>query len=645
MCGICGIVDFSGTPISEDLIRQMSNTLAHRGPDDEGYYFNHQSLSTKHYGPSTDHQSPTVALAHRRLSIIDLASGKQPLSNEDGTIWIVFNGEIYNFQELRTILQKKGHIFKTKSDTETIVHAYEEWGEDCVERLRGMFAFAIWDNKNNQLFLARDRVGIKPLYYYHVGSRLIFGSEIKAIIANRTIPREINLEALSDYLSLLYVPAPKSMFKNIYKLAPGHILIYTPTNLHIKQYWDINFAHVSDKPEKQWIEEVIQLLTEAIKIRLISEVPLGAFLSGGVDSSSIVALMANLMADPVITNSIGFKEAAFNELDYAREIAELFHTNHHEYTVTPDALNIIGKLAFYYDEPFADSSAIPTYYVSQVARQNVTVALSGDGGDENFAGYRRYFYDRLENKIRQILPPTLRESIIASLARIYPKADWLPQVFRAKSLLTNLSLPPARAFFYSVSQLLPGVKEKLLSEDVKASLKNYDTGSLFDEYFQKAIAQTNDPLSRVQYIDMKTYLVDDILTKVDRASMAHALEVRVPILDHKFMEFVATIPSFLKLNGRESKFIFKKAMSQFLPKEILYRKKMGFVIPIQRWFRKEIKNFANDILFGPQAKHRGLFNYNFIEKLWYEHQQGIGNHSAILWALLMFEKWCERWME
>ncbi|MFH1147823.1 MAG: XrtA/PEP-CTERM system amidotransferase [Pseudomonadota bacterium] len=631
MCGICGIVDFSGKPVQEELVRRMNHILAHRGPDDDGFYF----------APSN---GPSVAFGHRRLSIIDLGGGRQPLSNEDRTIWIVFNGEIYNFQELRTILESKGHTFRTNSDTESIVHAYEQWGTGCVERLRGMFAFAIWDEKAQKLLVARDRLGIKPVYYYLDNRRIIFASEIKSILQDTSVKREVDLEALSDYLSLLYVPAPKTMFKNIHKLPAGHILLSDARGREVKEYWDVSFARTDEKPEEQWTEEIVELLSEAVRIRLISEVPLGAFLSGGVDSSSVVGLMSTLMSDPVITNSIGFKETAFNELDYAREVAGLFNCRHHEYTVTPDALDVIDKLAFHYDEPFADSSAIPTYYVSQVARQNVTVALSGDGGDENFAGYRRYFYDRLENRVRDLLPRTIRETVVAGLAQVYPKADWLPQVFRAKSLLTNLSLSPATAFFYSVSQLLPGVKERILSKDVKDALQEYDTASIFQAYFNRVAAQTGDSLSRVQYIDIKTYLVDDILTKVDRASMAHALEVRVPILDHKFVELVATVPSHLKLNGRESKYIFKKAMSRLLPERVLYRNKMGFSIPIQKWFRKEIKVMAEGILFGTEAKNRGLFDYSFIEKLWQEHQRGTGNHSSILWALLMFEKWHQRWM-
>jgi len=639
MCGICGVISLDGSPIDNGLLDRMASTLIHRGPDEEGYYFNQApgQLSRKPNGP-------TAALAHRRLSIIDLRTGQQPLSNEDGTIWISFNGEIYNFQELRHLLEARGHLFRTNSDTETIVHAYEEWGEACLNRLRGMFAFAIWNDKEKELLLARDRIGKKPLYYYLDGNRLTFASEIKAIVQDKEVRREINLEALSDYLSLLYIPAPKTIFKKINKLEAGHFLVYGMRGLRKMEYWDLSFAKTKEKPEEEWHEEIVAKLTEGVGIRLNSEVPLGAFLSGGIDSSAVVAIMAGILKNPIITNSIGFKESTFNELSYARKVADLFHTDHHEYTVTPDAMDIVDKLPYYFDEPFADSSAVPTYYVSQVARQNVTVALSGDGGDENFAGYRRYYYDRLENRIRENLPMNIFRPVFAGLAYGYPKADWLPQVFRAKSLLTNLSLSPAKAFFYSVSQLLPGIKEKILSEEVRQVLKGYDTFSLFDAYFARVATQTNDPLSRVQYIDMKTYLADDILTKVDRASMANSLEVRVPILDHKFMEFVATIPSYLKLNGGETKHIFKRAMLAKLPKEVLYRKKMGFSIPVSKWFRKELKEFTQDILFSPGSRQHGLFDPSYVEHLWKEHQWGISNHSSALWTLLMFENWWKRWM-
>ncbi len=635
MCGICGLIYLDGRPIVRGLIKDLTDTLRHRGPDEEGYYLNPRALGRGETGPS-------VALGHRRLSIIDLASGKQPLPNEDQTVWIVFNGEIYNFQGLRAELQKRGHKFHTRSDTETILHAYEEWGEDCVERLRGMFAFAIWDERKKRLFLARDRLGIKPLYYYLDPGKFLFASEIKAILAERNVPREINLEALADYLSLLYVPAPKSMFRNIFKLPPGHILIFSPEGIKIRQYWDLDFSQVEERSEEEWAEALLEKLTEAVKIRLIAEVPLGAFLSGGVDSSAVVAIMAQLLSEPVITNSIGFREETYSELPYAREVAKRFQTNHHEYIVTPEAIKIVDLLAYYFDEPFADSSAIPTYYVSKVARENVTVALSGDGGDENFAGYRRYYFDRLENKLRVYLPGLVRHTLIAAAARVYPKADWLPRPLRAKYLLTNLSLPPARAFFNSVAQLLPGEKEKLLHPEIKNSLATYDTALIFENYYQWVAKQTPDPLSRVQYVDIKTYLVDDILTKVDRASMAHALEVRVPILDHEFMELVARIPSFLKLNGRQSKYIFKRALSKYLPWDFLNRPKQGFVIPLAKWFRKELKELTEDIIFVPSSQE--FFNVKYLKKIWSEHQRGLRDHSAILWAILMFQKWRENWL-
>ena len=635
MCGICGLIYLDGRPIPESLVKSLADTLRHRGPDEEGYYLNPRALGQGETGPS-------VALGHRRLSIIDLSSGKQPLANEDKTVWIVFNGEIYNFQDLREELQKRGHKFRTRSDTETIVHAYEEWREDCVERLRGMFAFAIWDEQRKRLFLARDRLGIKPLYYYLDPGKFLFASEIKAILAEGNVPREINLEALADYLSLLYVPAPKSMFRNIFKLPPGHTLSFSPEGMKVRQYWDIDFSRVEERSEEEWAEALLEKLTEAVKIRLVAEVPLGAFLSGGVDSSAVVAIMAQLLSEPVITNSIGFREETYSELPYAREVAKRFHTNHHEYIVTPEAIKIVDLLAYYFDEPFADSSAIPTYYVSKVARENVTVALSGDGGDENFAGYRRYYFDRLENKLRDYLPGLVRHTLIAAAARVYPKADWLPRPLRAKYLLTNLSLSPARAFFNSVAQLLPGEKEKLLHPEVKNSLTTYDTALIFEDYYQRATKQTADPLSRVQYVDIKTYLVDDILTKVDRASMAHALEVRVPILDHEFMELVSRIPSFLKLKGRQSKYIFKKALSKYLPWDFLNRPKQGFVIPLAQWFRKELKELTEDIILAPSSQE--FFNVKYLKKIWSEHQGGLRDHSAILWAILMFQKWKENWL-
>lgn len=644
MCGICGIKYFSEKKVPFDLLSQMTNTLYHRGPDDEGYFVNH-----KHEDQSNKWKfikgTGNVGLGHRRLSIIDLSSGHQPLSNEDNSIWITYNGEIYNFKELRGDLEKKSHQFHTRSDTEVIVHAYEEWGERCVEKFRGMFAFAIWDEKNKVLFLARDRVGIKPLYYYIDDQKFIFGSEIKAIIQDGSVKREINLEAMSDYLSFLYVPGPKSIFKNIYKLLPGHTLTLKNNSIKLKQYWDIHFTESIYANENEIIIKILELLKEAVSIRLVSEVPLGAFLSGGIDSSAVVAMMAQCHdGKPVKTCSIGFNEKKYNEIEYARIIAHQYKTDHKEYFVTPDAVDILDKLSWFYDEPFADSSAIPTYYVSKLARENVTVALSGDGGDENFAGYfRRYYYDRLENQIRRWIPTFIRKYGIRDLAAIYPKADWLPQPLRAKTLLTNVSLSPEAGYFNTMTWFNEKLKEKLLNPAIMQSLHGYHPFEQFAKYFDQSA--TTDPLSRIQYVDIKTYLVDDILTKVDRASMANSLEVRVPILDHLFMEFVAMIPSSLKLKGKKSKYIFKKALQSYLPDEIVHKNKMGFSIPLAKWLEDDLKELFQAEVMQSDSKSREFFNQLMIKDLFVKHMSGQRDFATHMWALLFFEKWAKNFLD
>lgn len=619
MCGICGIYNF-GTkePVSPDLLKAMNDILIHRGPDGEGVYTS---------GP--------MGLGHRRLSIIDLEGGKQPMTNEDGTIWVVFNGEIYNFSELHDYLIKKGHIFKTRSDTEVIIHMYEEVGEACFESFRGMFAIALWDENNRRLLLARDRVGKKPLFYFHDSGRMVFGSEMKAILQAPDVPREIDLEALSDYFSFLYIPAPKSIYKGIRKIRPGHYAVIEDSGFREEEYWDISFAKTDELKEEEWCEKLLETYREAIQIRLISDVPLGAFLSGGIDSSSVVAIMSELKEEPVITSSIGFDEQDFNEIDYARQIASIFKTEHYEKTVRPDAISIIEKLAWHYDEPFADSSAVPTYYVSKVARENVTVALSGDGGDENFAGYRRYYFDRKENTLRSLLPFLVRRPIFGTLASLYPKADWAPRIFRGKATFEALSCSPIEGYFRSLSAFRPDMKKRLFNGDVHRSLAGYDSLDVFKYYYEKA--DTDDPLSRIQYLDIKTYLTDDILVKVDRASMANSLEVRAPILDHKFMELIATIPSSLKLQGRNGKYIFKKALERLVPREILYRRKMGFGVPLARWFRNELKDMAYETIF--HNHNDGLFQKRTIEQVWRQHQKGFRDRSTELWTLFMFRLW------
>lgn len=619
MCGICGVYNVgTGEPVSAQLIKAMADTMAYRGPDAEGF-----------------HVSGCIGLGHRRLSIIDLAGGSQPMSNADGSIWVVFNGEIYNFLELRDRLEKKGYVFKTRSDTEALVHLYEELGEDCFTQLRGMFSIAIWDSRNQKLMLARDRVGKKPLFYAYDGNSIAFASEMKAILQVPGIPRELNLEALSDYLSLLYVPAPKSIFRHIQKVRPGHYLVVSEQGLREVEYWDLSFAQPLHLSEPEWCERLVEAYREAVRIRLTSDVPLGAFLSGGVDSSSVVALMSELTGEPVITSSIGFKDKRFDETRYARLVASRFHTKHHEEVVEPDAVGIVEKLVWHYDEPFADSSAVPTYYVSKIAKRHVTVALSGDGGDENFAGYRRYYFSEREQIVRGLLSSGVRRALFGALAALYPKADWAPRYLRGKATFESLACSHIEGYFRSVSACRPSLKAQLLHRDVTKQLGGYDTLDLFRHYYQKAGAP--DSLSRIQYVDIKTYLTDDILVKVDRASMANSLEVRAPILDHRFMELAATIPSEMKLRGRLGKYIFKKSLEGRLPSDILYREKMGFAVPLASWLRGNLKSMAADVLF--RQRDDGLLNPSVVGRLWNEHQRGLRDRSTELWALLMFCMW------
>ena len=624
MCGIAGIFNFrTQEPVSPRLLKVMPDTLVHRGPDDEGFYV-----------------SGALGLAHRRLSIIDLESGHQPMTNEDGSVWVVFNGEIYNFLELHDDLIKKGHTFKTRSDTEVIVHLYEEQGERCFERLRGMFAIAIWDSRRRKLVLARDRVGKKPLFYFSDGCKVAFASEMKAILQVPGVSREIDPQAVSDYFSFLYIPAPKSIFKSVRKVLPGHYVVISDQGIREREYWDISFCDIEERTEEDWCESLLETFREAVRVRLISDVPLGAFLSGGIDSSAVVAAMAGFCNEPVTTCSIGFEEKEFNELGYARQIADRFATNHHERIVRPDAVGVVEKLVWHYDEPFADSSAVPTYYVSKVARERVTVALAGDGGDENFAGYRRYYFDRRENALRAILPFAFRQPVFGALASVYPKADWAPRVFRGKATFENLARSPIEAYFRSVSALRPELKAQIIDQDLLRELAGYDSLNVLHSYYDKA--DTVDPLSRIQYVDIKTYLPDDILVKVDRASMAHSLEVRAPILDHKLIEFAASMPSTLKLRGTNGKYIFKKALKRVLPDSVLYRPKMGFAVPLARWFRTELKELAHNVIFSRNGD--SLLNQASVRRVWQEHQSGLRNRSTELWTLLMFRLWEQQFM-
>jgi asparagine synthase (glutamine-hydrolysing) len=619
MCGIAGIFNKSGISEGQQAcLKRMGDVMIHRGPDGEGY-----------------HVEESIGLVHRRLSIIDVEGGRQPLCNEDGTIWTAFNGEIYNYIELRDQLIQKGHIFKTSSDTEVIVHLYEEKGDSFVQYLRGMFAIALWDRAKKRLVLIRDRLGKKPLYYASCKDSFVFASEIKALLELSDVPREIDNEAMVDYFSLLYIPAPKSIFRSIRKVRPAHYLIIDSHGSREKPYWDLSFDEIDTRSEQQWCEDLLQAYEEAVKLRLRSDVPLGAFLSGGVDSSSVVALMSRMNGRGVNTCSVGFDEKEFDESPYAAEFAKVLNTDHHEETVRPDALSILDKLVWFYDEPFADSSAVPTYYVSQAARRHVTVALSGDGGDENFAGYRRYYHDVVENRLRAYIPQRVRGPVFRTLGQWYPKLDWAPKVLRAQATFRAFSRTPVAGYFYSVSGIKPELKCKLLSGDLHRSTKGYDPLVIFDDFYHKP--KTADHLSRLQYLDIKTYLVDDILVKVDRASMANSLEVRCPILDHKFMELIARIPSSLKLKDARGKYIFKKALEPVLPNEILTRQKQGFAVPLAQWFRGELRNASAEILLSQDPL--GVLNQGVVAALWKKHQSGISDHSTALWGLLMYRLW------
>ncbi len=604
----------------ERRIREMSDILRHRGPDEGGI-----------------HLGRSVALGHRRLSIIDLSSGQQPLSNEDGTVWITFNGEIYNYAELKKNLEHN-HTFRTRSDTETIVHLYESYPDSFVERLDGMFAFALWDESNRTMILARDRVGKKPLYYYVDRNKLVFASEIKSILCHPGLDLAIDEQAVSDYVSLGYVPAPKSIYRSIRKVRPGYYLRVQSGKIEERQYWDLSFQEGPSRSEDAWRESLTDEFRRAVDSRLMSEVPLGAFLSGGLDSSSVVAMMGKLLDKPVKTATIGFDDKRFDESPFGQEVSEHLRTEHHERIVTPEKIDIIQKLAWHYDEPFSDSSALPTYFVSQVAREKVTVALSGDGGDESFAGYRRYFMDQQENRTRSYLPLTLRRSIFGPLSAIYPKMDWAPQFLRAKTTFRSLSVDHIEGYFETMSTFRSQDKPLILSGDVRNSLRDYDTADVFREYYAKA--DTTDPLSRIQYVDIKTYLTDDILTKVDRASMANSLEVRCPLLDHRLMELVASMPSNLKLRGTTGKYLFKKAVEPDLPRDIVHRTKMGFGIPVASWFRNGIRDYARTYILDRQDPY---LSSKFIQKIWNQHQAGTRDRSNQLWSVLMFRLWLDQY--
>jgi asparagine synthase (glutamine-hydrolysing) len=598
-----------------------------------------------HRGPDEGslHIEPGLGFGHRRLSIIDIATGQQPLANEDDTVWVVFNGEIYNFQELVPELEAAGHRFKTRSDTEVIVHAWEQWGEACVQRFRGMFAFVLWDRRRQTLFMARDRLGVKPLYWSLLDDgTLLFGSELKSLLAytgpNGTgLKRAIDPLALEEYFALGYVAEPRTIFRQAHKLPPGHMLAIRrgePVG-QPREYWDVHFTGGNPSSVADASAELVERLRESVRLRMISEVPLGAFLSGGVDSSAVVQAMAGLSAEPVNTCSIAFDDPQFNESAFAQQVADRYATRHRVETVKADDFDLIDTLARLYDEPYADSSAIPTYRVCQLARKHVTVALSGDGGDENFGGYRRYRLHLMEEKLRAALPAGIRQPLFGLLGRIYPKADWAPRMFRAKTTFEGMARDAVQAYCHSVSILRAPMRARLFSPALQRELGGYAVDEVFQRHARHA--ETDDPLALIQYLDLKTYLVGDINTKVDRASMAHSLEVREPLMDHPLVEWLATLPAGMKIRGNEGKFLLKKAMEPHLPNEVLYRPKMGFSVPLARWFRGPLKQRVREAVLGDRLAATGWFNRPYLEHLVDAHQAGTSDYSAPLWTLLMVE--------
>ena len=594
--------------------------IRHRGPDDQGTLV-----------------KPGVALGMRRLSIIDLVSGDQPISGEDGSVTIVFNGEIYNYRELCPKLEALGHRFKTHSDTEVIVHSYEQFGKHCLNNLRGMFAFAIWDDREQRLFIARDRLGKKPLYYTVTsGGTLVFGSELKTLLAHPDVVCELDPVALDAYFTLGYVPDPLTIFRKIQKLPPAHYLTFSKGQLRVKPYWEFDFRPNESGHEEEYLGELRFLLNESVRLRLVSDVPLGAFLSGGIDSSTVVGLMAQHMDQPVKTFSIGFHEDSYNELKYARLTAEKFGTDHHEFFVTPEICEIIDELAWHFDEPFADSSAIPTYMVSKLARDYVTVVLSGDGGDELFAGYTRYLVQQKRAGFER-LPKPLRAGLMRPLSERLPHASW------GRNYLHNVSLDPISRYLDSVSIFTSLNRKSLYTSDFARQVGPAGfAGKTFEDLAGKV---SNDPVDSLLYIDSKTYLPGDILTKVDRMSMAVSLEARAPLLDHKLVEFISNVPASLKLAQGETKYLLKRAVRDLVPAEILNRPKQGFGVPIQEWINQQLRSRLRETLTEPRTRQRGYVKPHYVDVLLDEHERGRRDHSMRLWSLFMLELWQRQFMD
>jgi asparagine synthase (glutamine-hydrolysing) len=624
MCGIAGFVESSATTFpfdpetSRGLVHRMCDVIRHRGPDDEGVWVDEG-----------------VALGMRRLSIIDLSTGHQPIHNEDRSVWIVFNGEIYNFRELRRELEAAGHRFYTSTDTEVIVHAYEQWGKEAIGRLRGMFGLAIWDTRSRTLLVARDRIGIKPMHYATANGRFYFGSEIKSLLEAPDLPRDLDPAALDHYLSFLYTPSDGSIFKSVRKLPPGHLLTWTDGRIATEQYWRMPAAETFAGSEEDAVQQLRAVLSDAVRSHMISDVPLGAFLSGGVDSSLVVGLMSQLSHSRVKTFSIGFDEPAFDELEHARRVADHFGTDHHEFVVKPDGVGILDRLISHFDEPFADSSAIPTWYVSEMARRHVTVVLSGDGGDELFGGYERYLPHPRVVAFDRYSPRAFRR--VAAIA-----AAGLPHGVRGKNFLRHVGRDEQGRYLDAIRFFGADEKPALLSADVRQAIEGADPEVRLARHFERFAALPWP--SQMMRFDAETYLPEDVLTKVDRMSMAHSIESRVPLLDNEVIAFAAALPAAMKIKNGRRKHVLKEVAATLVPRAILDRKKQGFGVPLGTWFRGNLRELFADTLLSPASLQRGYFQPAFVRRIVDEHLGGTRDHTLRLWQLVVFEKWQQQYV-
>ena len=634
MCGITGAIwTDPNRAIDAPTLERMTSCLRHRGPDDQGLY----RSEFRHREPYES--MPGVGLGFRRLAIIDLATGNQPMSNEDGSVWIVFNGEIYNYLELRRRLEASGHKFRTDSDTETIVHLYEDEGPDCFQHLNGMFAVAIWDANRRRLVLGRDRLGKKPLVYRHDPGRLLFASELKSLLEVPGLPREIDFSAVDEYLTYQYVPHPNTIFRGFRKLPPGHVAVYQDDRVSVRPYWTPDFTAERQISDSQAIEELRGLLESAVRLRMRSDVPLGAFLSGGVDSSIIVALMQQQSSTPVKSFTIGFPIKDYDESQYAERVARHLGTEHHALEVQPDAVGVLSQLAYHYDEPFADSSAIPTWYVSELARRHVTVALTGDGGDELFAGYPRYQAVALASQLDRV--PWLRKLAGSRAWEWLPTGGGQRSFFRRlKRFTERLALPPERRYLNWIGIFPETLRADLYRDELLDQLSADPVAFLRAAWGQ---SRGRDAVTAASLGDLTTYLPCDLMTKVDIASMAHGLECRAPLLDYRVVEFAAALPIHLKYRRGRGKWLLREAFGHLLPREVFTRKKMGFGVPLDTWFRSDLKEMASDLLLSAGSRSHEFFRKDVIESLWNAHQVGRADHSSRLWALVMLESWLRRW--